>query len=60
MPEGAAAPLAADREALQLPRGQQLGPAQPDGEPLLRPQLGGDAQGVGATLPHRGRRGRPG
>lgn len=60
VPEGAAAPLAADREALQLPHRQQPGPVQPDGHPLLRPQLGGDAAGGRAALPHRGRGGRPG
>lgn len=60
MPQGASAPLAADREALQLPRGQQLGAAQPDGQPLLRPQLGGHAQSLRAPLPHRRRGGRPG
>lgn len=60
VPEGAAAPLAADREALQLPRGQQLRPAEPDGHAVLGPQLGGHAAGVRAPLPHRRGRGRPG
>ena len=60
VPEGASAPLAADREALQLPCSQQFGVAEPDSQPLLRPQLGGDAASLGASLPHRRRSRWPG
>lgn len=60
MLEGAAPPLAADREALRLPHRQQLRPAQPDRQPLLRPQLGGHAAGLRSSVPHRRGRGRPG
>lgn len=57
MPEGAAAPLATDREALWLPCCQQLGAAELDGQPVLRPQLGGHAESLGAPLPYRRRSG---
>lgn len=60
VPEGAAAPLAADRETLQLPRCEQLGPAKPDGHTVLGPQLGGHAPCVRAPLPYRRGGGRPG
>ena len=59
LPARASPQVAANREALLLPRGQQLGPAQPDRHPLLRPQLGGHAQGLRAPLPHRRGCGRP-
>lgn len=52
MPEGAAPSMATDREVVWFPCRAQLWPVQPNSGPVRRSQLGGDAQGLCAPLPH--------